>query len=187
MPIMLIVGLFGTLYNLLNRFTPKTRILKFHGAQKNRHGQLFSKTSSTGINQRPESTQCKLKRGFNFDLVPIQTILRNFDDLLKLVFTCLRNISLIVTHWFHVHYCITTTQCSCCIALNFILACLEGYKASPYPEVDGFLIEHSRKLNPSAGIRHWTYFSQGEVIVYEMVNYRYCHNVQRSHKSNNVM
>nr|XP_022315543.1 DNA-directed primase/polymerase protein-like isoform X2 [Crassostrea virginica] len=95
------------------KFTPKTRILKFHGTQKNRHGRLFSKTSST--------------------------------------------------------------------------ACLEGYKASPYPEVDGFLIEHTRKLDSSAGIRHWTYFSQGEVIVYEMVNYRYCHNVQRSHKSNNVM
>ena len=89
MPIMLKVGFFCTLYNLLNnRFTPKTRILKFHGTQKNRHGQLFSKTSSTGINQRPESTQCKLKRWFKFDLVPIQTILRNFDDLIKLVFTC---------------------------------------------------------------------------------------------------
>ena len=123
MPIMLKVGFFCTLYNLLNnRFTPKTRILKFHGTQKNRHGQLFSKTSSTGINQRPESSQCKLKRGFNFDLVPIQTILRNFDDLIKLVFTCPKNISLIVTHWLPVHCCITTTQCTCCIALNFIFS-----------------------------------------------------------------
>ncbi|XP_065921285.1 DNA-directed primase/polymerase protein isoform X2 [Magallana gigas] len=47
--------------------------------------------------------------------------------------------------------------------------------------------EHVRKLEPYGGIRHWTYFSQGELIVYEMANYRFCHNVERSHKSNNVM
>lgn len=69
----------------------------------------------------------------------------------------------------------------------FFSACLEGYKASPYPEVDAFLLEHVRKLEPNGGIRHWTYFSQGELIVYEMANYRFCHNVERSHKSNNVM
>ncbi|XP_062611520.1 DNA-directed primase/polymerase protein-like [Saccostrea cucullata] len=67
------------------------------------------------------------------------------------------------------------------------VASLEGYRTSPYPEVDAFLVKLVQEVEPRGGIRHWTYFSQGELIVYEMANYRFCHNIDRSHRSNNVM
>ncbi|XP_061175416.1 DNA-directed primase/polymerase protein-like [Saccostrea echinata] len=67
------------------------------------------------------------------------------------------------------------------------VASLEGYRTSPYPEIDAFLGKLVQEVDTRGGIRHWTYFSQGELIVYEMANYRFCHNINRSHRSNNVM
>ncbi|CAC5409309.1 PRIMPOL [Mytilus coruscus] len=64
---------------------------------------------------------------------------------------------------------------------------VEGFTKSPYPEIDNF-ISSTLKTDSKAGrIRHWTYFSQGELIVYDIVGYRYCHNIEREHKSNNIM
>ncbi|KAL5018000.1 hypothetical protein ScPMuIL_003722 [Solemya velum] len=66
---------------------------------------------------------------------------------------------------------------------NFV----DGNTGSPYPEIDNFITIHIHKDGTSGSIRHWTYFSQGELIVYEISNYRYCHNIGRQHKSNNIM
>ena len=36
-------------------------------------------------------------------------------------------------------------------------------------------------------IRKWSYFQEGELILYDIGNYRYCANVRRHHRSNNIM
>lgn len=37
------------------------------------------------------------------------------------------------------------------------------------------------------GIRRWNYFAAEQLLVYDIVKYRWCENVQRFHKSNNIM
>ncbi|CAJ0942114.1 unnamed protein product [Ranitomeya imitator] len=39
----------------------------------------------------------------------------------------------------------------------------------------------------NAGIRQWNYFSTEELLVYDTMNYRWCENIGRAHRSNNVM
>lgn len=39
----------------------------------------------------------------------------------------------------------------------------------------------------STGIRRWNYFASEQLIVYDIAKYRWCENVQRFHKSNNIM
>ncbi|XP_064601582.1 DNA-directed primase/polymerase protein-like [Liolophura sinensis] len=64
---------------------------------------------------------------------------------------------------------------------------LEGYQKSPYPEIDDFISGQLSQDGVRGAIRHWTYFSQGELLVYDIAHYRWCDNVQRHHKSNNIM
>lgn len=64
---------------------------------------------------------------------------------------------------------------------------LDGYSKSPYPDIDDFISELVKKNGNSGRIRHWTYFTHGELILYEISHYRWCENIQRQHKSNNVM
>ena len=60
---------------------------------------------------------------------------------------------------------------------------VEGFSQSPYPEIDEFI----QSIINLGNIHSWHYFSQSEVIVYNIVRYRYCHNISREHKSNNIM
>ncbi|XP_053393469.1 DNA-directed primase/polymerase protein-like isoform X2 [Mercenaria mercenaria] len=65
--------------------------------------------------------------------------------------------------------------------------CIDGYSKSPYPEVDEYISNIITKDSGKGVIRHWTYFHQGELLVYEIAKYRYCHNIGRHHRSNNIM
>ncbi|KAK3590349.1 hypothetical protein CHS0354_034900 [Potamilus streckersoni] len=64
---------------------------------------------------------------------------------------------------------------------------IDGYQKSPYPEVDNFIMSLIANNGADGIIRHWTYFQKGELIIYDIVRYRYCENIGRQHKSNNIM
>ncbi|KAK3091658.1 hypothetical protein FSP39_021606 [Pinctada imbricata] len=64
---------------------------------------------------------------------------------------------------------------------------LGGYHLSPYPEVDHHILCELDKRGPKACIRQWTYFSNGEMILFEIGGNRWCANIGRCHKSNNIM
>ncbi|XP_059165897.1 DNA-directed primase/polymerase protein-like [Physella acuta] len=65
---------------------------------------------------------------------------------------------------------------------------MHGYSAtSPYPEIDGF-IQGLIRVNGNKGtIRQWIYFSDSQTLLYEVAGYRWCGNIQRQHRSNNIM
>ena len=58
-----------------------------------------------------------------------------------------------------------------------------GPASSPYPDVDRFV----RDLVSPGGIRCWNYFDASELLVYDIVGYRFCHNIGRWHRSNNII
>lgn len=64
---------------------------------------------------------------------------------------------------------------------------IEGYQCSPYPEIDNFVVSLVSKDNIQGGIRRWNYFSFEQLLVYDIFNYRWCWNIGRAHKSNNIM
>ncbi|NXJ76852.1 PRIPO protein, partial [Trogon melanurus] len=64
---------------------------------------------------------------------------------------------------------------------------LEGYQASPYPEIDCFVRSLVNKDGVQGGIRRWNYFSLEEILVYDISGYRWCENIGRAHRSNNIM
>uniref|UniRef100_A0A670ITU4 DNA-directed primase/polymerase protein n=1 Tax=Podarcis muralis TaxID=64176 RepID=A0A670ITU4_PODMU len=62
-----------------------------------------------------------------------------------------------------------------------------GYQFSPYPEIDNFVLFLVNKDNVQGGIRRWNYFSLEQLLVYDISKYRWCMNIGRAHKSNNIM
>uniref|UniRef100_A0A8D0HAN3 DNA-directed primase/polymerase protein n=1 Tax=Sphenodon punctatus TaxID=8508 RepID=A0A8D0HAN3_SPHPU len=62
-----------------------------------------------------------------------------------------------------------------------------GYQSSPYPEIDGFVLALINRDGFQGGIRRWNYFSLEELLVYDISTYRWCQNIGRAHKSNNIM
>ncbi|NXM70483.1 PRIPO protein, partial [Serilophus lunatus] len=64
---------------------------------------------------------------------------------------------------------------------------MEGCQGSPYPEIDNFVRSLVNKDGIQGGIRQWNYFSLKEILVYEISGYRWCENIGRAHKSNNIM
>lgn len=64
---------------------------------------------------------------------------------------------------------------------------IEGFQCSPYPEVDQFVISLVNKHAVKGGIRRWNYFFPEELLVYDICKYRWCENIGRPHKSNNIM
>uniref|UniRef100_A0A8C5L850 DNA-directed primase/polymerase protein n=1 Tax=Jaculus jaculus TaxID=51337 RepID=A0A8C5L850_JACJA len=64
---------------------------------------------------------------------------------------------------------------------------IEGFQCSPYPEVDQFVLSLVNKNGIKGGIRRWNYFVPEELLVYDICKYRWCENIGRSHKSNNIM
>uniref|UniRef100_F6WJQ1 DNA-directed primase/polymerase protein n=1 Tax=Ornithorhynchus anatinus TaxID=9258 RepID=F6WJQ1_ORNAN len=66
-------------------------------------------------------------------------------------------------------------------------ATVGGSCASPYPELDEFVLSLVDKGGVKGGIRRWNYFFPEELLVYDISRYRWCANVGRAHKSNNIM
>ncbi|XP_015272887.1 PREDICTED: DNA-directed primase/polymerase protein [Gekko japonicus] len=62
-----------------------------------------------------------------------------------------------------------------------------GCQSSPYPEIDNFIVSLVSKDNIQGGIRQWNYFSLEELLVYDISKYRWCRNIGRAHRSNNIM
>ncbi|CAL1269321.1 unnamed protein product [Larinioides sclopetarius] len=58
---------------------------------------------------------------------------------------------------------------------------------SPYPEVDNFVLSLIKDDKTVGFIRKWSYLQTDDILVYEIGNYRFCHNIGRHHKSNNIM
>eukprot|EP00731_Ephydatia_muelleri_P027309 Em0019g182a len=64
----------------------------------------------------------------------------------------------------------------------------DGKDHSPYPGVDLFIGGEIGKDGGRPGsIRRWTFFPQGKLIVYDIKDNRWCGNIGREHKSNNIM
>ncbi|KAM9818703.1 DNA-directed primase/polymerase protein [Syngnathus typhle] len=64
---------------------------------------------------------------------------------------------------------------------------LSGYLMSPHREVDDFVLTVVRRDNIQGSIRRWHYFAAEQLLVYDIAKYRWCDNVGRFHKSNNIM
>lgn len=64
---------------------------------------------------------------------------------------------------------------------------LSGSLWSPHKEVDDFVLTLVKKDGVEGSIRRWNYFASEQLIVYDIAKYRWCENVQRFHKSNNIM
>ncbi|XP_078661428.1 DNA-directed primase/polymerase protein-like isoform X2 [Branchiostoma floridae x Branchiostoma belcheri] len=64
---------------------------------------------------------------------------------------------------------------------------LSGCSSSPYPEVDTYVVLQACRGGVQGAIRQWTYFSQGEVLMYDISHNRWCENIGRAHRSNHVM
>ncbi|KAM7419330.1 hypothetical protein PAMA_016445 [Pampus argenteus] len=58
---------------------------------------------------------------------------------------------------------------------------------SPHQEVDDFVLTVIKKDNVQGSIRRWNYFAAEQLLVYDIAKYRWCENVGRFHKSNNIM
>ncbi|XP_025099727.1 DNA-directed primase/polymerase protein-like [Pomacea canaliculata] len=63
---------------------------------------------------------------------------------------------------------------------------LEGYSTSPYPEVDQFIFDLVSMDDRKGVIRRWMYFPTHETLNFDIIGYRFCYNIQRQHKSNNI-
>ncbi|XP_030644092.1 LOW QUALITY PROTEIN: DNA-directed primase/polymerase protein [Chanos chanos] len=60
-------------------------------------------------------------------------------------------------------------------------------QCSPYREVDDFVRTLVCKDGIEGSIRRWSYFVSEQLLVYDILNYRWCLNIGRQHKSNNIM
>ncbi|KAK7475862.1 hypothetical protein BaRGS_00032912 [Batillaria attramentaria] len=63
---------------------------------------------------------------------------------------------------------------------------MEGFTKSPYPEVDEFILHLVAADGRGGSIRRWRYFPEAEILSYDIVGYRFCYNIQRQHRSNNI-
>ncbi|KAM6971958.1 DNA-directed primase/polymerase protein [Aplochiton taeniatus] len=64
---------------------------------------------------------------------------------------------------------------------------LAGYQGSPHQDVDDYVLTMVKKDGVQGSIRRWHYFASEQLIVYDILKYRWCENVGRFHKSNNIM
>ncbi|XP_038569242.1 DNA-directed primase/polymerase protein isoform X1 [Micropterus salmoides] len=64
---------------------------------------------------------------------------------------------------------------------------LNGCLSSPHQEVDNFVLTVVTKDGVHGSIRRWNYFAAEQLLVYDIAKYRWCENVERFHKSNNIM
>ena len=73
-------------------------------------------------------------------------------------------------------------SCSCCDAAS-------SSASSPFPAVDEFVTSVVRLLGSkgTGAIWRWAYFSRSCLLIYDIIHNRWCANVQREHRSNNIM
>ncbi|XP_044202940.1 DNA-directed primase/polymerase protein isoform X1 [Thunnus albacares] len=64
---------------------------------------------------------------------------------------------------------------------------ISGCLSSPHKEVDDFVLTVVKKDGVQGSIRRWNYFATEQLLVYDIAKYRWCENVGRFHKSNNIM
>ncbi|XP_044045084.1 DNA-directed primase/polymerase protein [Siniperca chuatsi] len=64
---------------------------------------------------------------------------------------------------------------------------LTGCLSSPHQEVDNFVLTVVKKDGIHGSIRRWNYFAAEQLLVYDIAKCRWCENVERFHKSNNIM
>lgn len=64
---------------------------------------------------------------------------------------------------------------------------LSGHLSSPHQELDQFILTLVQKDGIQGTIRRWNYFALEQLLVYDIANYRWCQNVNRFHKSNNIL
>ncbi|KAJ0051010.1 hypothetical protein NL108_012158, partial [Boleophthalmus pectinirostris] len=64
---------------------------------------------------------------------------------------------------------------------------LSGCMSSPHQELDQFVLTLVQKDGIEGGIRRWHYFAADQLLVYDIANFRWCENVGRFHKSNNIL
>ncbi|XP_044170934.1 DNA-directed primase/polymerase protein-like [Acropora millepora] len=62
-----------------------------------------------------------------------------------------------------------------------------GYEHSSYGDIDRFVLSVVNRGGVQGEIRKWTYFSQGNRLIYEILKNRWCENIGRPHKSNHIM
>ncbi|NXN57017.1 PRIPO protein, partial [Rynchops niger] len=85
-------------------------------------------------------------------------------------------------------YFLSSLICNISVSVVFVVTdSMEGYQDSPYPEIDHFVRSVVNKDGVQGGIRRWNYFSLEEILVYDISGYRWCENIGRAHKSNNIM
>lgn len=58
---------------------------------------------------------------------------------------------------------------------------------SPFKDVDDFVLTVICKDGIQGHIRRWNYFASEQLLVYDIGKFRWCQNVNRFHKSNNIM
>ncbi|XP_019809138.2 DNA-directed primase/polymerase protein isoform X1 [Bos indicus] len=78
-------------------------------------------------------------------------------------------------------------QVQCFSRTSTSVETIEGFQCSPYPEVDQFVLSLVNKNGIKGGIRRWNYFFPEELLVYDICKYRWCENIGRAHRSNNIM
>ncbi|XP_072318926.1 DNA-directed primase/polymerase protein [Eucyclogobius newberryi] len=64
---------------------------------------------------------------------------------------------------------------------------LSGCSSSPHQEMDQFVLTLVQKDEIQGSIRRWNYFAADQLLVYDIVHFRWCENVARFHKSNNIL
>uniref|UniRef100_A0A3B4ADG7 DNA-directed primase/polymerase protein n=1 Tax=Periophthalmus magnuspinnatus TaxID=409849 RepID=A0A3B4ADG7_9GOBI len=64
---------------------------------------------------------------------------------------------------------------------------LSGCVSSPHQELDQFVLSLVQKDGIQGCIRRWHYFAADQLLVYDIANFRWCENVARFHKSNNIL
>ncbi|NXD22011.1 PRIPO protein, partial [Spelaeornis formosus] len=84
-------------------------------------------------------------------------------------------------------YFLSSLICNCVFVAFGLTDSQEGYQGSPYPEIDTFVRSLVNKDGLRGGIRQWSYFSLKELLIYDIFGYRWCENIGRAHKSNNIM
>ncbi|NXC67895.1 PRIPO protein, partial [Anhinga anhinga] len=102
----------------------------------------------------------------------------------KFVPNCEGNVSLEEAYFLSSLICNVSMYVS---VVSVLTDSMEGYQASPYPEIDCFVHSLVNKDGVQGGIRQWNYFSLEEILVYDISGYRWCENIGRAHKSNNIM
>ena len=62
----------------------------------------------------------------------------------------------------------------------------EGYKASPYPALDEFMLTQINNGGIQGVIRRWLHFVSSNLMLYDVGRNHFCQNIGRPHKSNHI-